>query len=389
MEVRDGCSLDILQFRYGCAGNRQFLHGEIVGVQNWIALMGRRDEPTDGVADYCAFLAQALSRSGVELRPLHLSWDKEGWLSALRKLRRESKDWSGSSVLLQYTGMAWSRRGFPFGITAAIKLLRRNGVRCIVVFHEHKRQSGSRRWINRIRGACQDRVIQGLYRAAAKAIFTVPLENVAWLPRDGAKAQFIPIGANVPERLIPRQPADADKTVVVFGVTGAPNMLAELETIAACIRCATESSPNLRLVLCGRNSSQAEKLIEPLLQGSGAQVIAKGVLSADEIASELSSADAYLCARGPITSQRGSALAGIACGVPIVGYRNGKVSPPLDQAGIQWAPLGDSESLARNLIQVLSDGRIWNDLHERNLRLQQNYFSWNRIAEQYVAALSQ
>src|SRR6185312_14707745 len=149
------------------------------------------------------------------------------------------------------------------------------------------------------------------------------------------------------------------------------------------------ASPNLRLVLCGRGSSEAGKLIEPLLQGSGAQVIAKGVLEADEIANELESADVHLCVRGPITLQRGSALAGIACGVPIVGYRNGSVLPPLDEAGIQWAPLGDREFLARNLVQVLGDPRLWNELHERNLRLQPNYFSWPHIAEQYVAALAQ
>ena len=358
-------------------------------MHKWIALMGRRDQPTDGVADYCAFLANALSRSGVRLEPTHVSWDSEGWLAALRKLRRECKKWRGANVLVQYTGMAWSRRGFPIGVAVVIRMLIRSGVRCVLIFHEYKRQSGSRRWIDRIRGACQERVIRSLYRAAAKAIFTVPLENVAWLPADRAKAQFIPIGANIPERLSPRQPAGADKTVVVFGVTGAPNMASEVETIAASIRHAAEASPNLRLVLCGRGSSEAGKLIEPLLQGSSAQVIVKGVLEADEIANELESADVHLCVRGPITLQRGSALASIACGAPIVGYRNGRVCPPLDEAGIQWAPLGDSESLARNLVKVLGDRRIWNDLHQRNLRLQQNYFSWNRIAGQYLAALSQ
>src|SRR6185437_208592 len=351
--------------------------------------MGRRDQPTDGVADYCAFLAKPLSTSGVGLEPMHVSWDSDGWLSAIYKLRRESKNWRGSTVLVQYTGMAWSRRGFPIRVMAVVRTLKRNRVRCIVIFHEYERQSRSRRWIDRIRGACQDRVIRGLYRAAAKAIFTVPLKSVAWLPAERAKAQFIPIGANVPERVNPRKPADASKTVVVFGVTGAPDMAPEVETIAASIRYAAEASPNLRLVLCGRGSSEAGKLIEPLLQGSGAQVIAKGVLEADEIANELESADVHLCVRGPITLQRGSALAGIACGAPIVGYRNGRVCPPLDEAGIQWAPLGDSEFLARNLVKVLGDRRIWNDLHQRNLRLQQNYFSWNRIAGQYLAALSQ
>ncbi|MGH9574624.1 MAG: hypothetical protein ACRD40_13980 [Candidatus Acidiferrales bacterium] len=351
--------------------------------------MGRRDEPTDGVEDYCAFLAQALSRYGVTLQLARLSWDKEGWSPALRKLRRESKDWSGSSVLLQYTGMAWSRRGFPTEVMDVTRILRRNGLRCVAVFHEHKRQSGSRRWIDPVRGMCQDIVIRHLYRAATKAIFTVPLKSVTWLPQESAKAQFIPIGANVPERLEPRQPKEGSKTVAVFGFSEAPNMVREAETIAASVRHAAESICGLRLVLCGRGSSEAGKLIDRLLQGSRAQVITKGLLSAGEVASELECADVYLFVRGSITLQRGTAIAGIACGVPIVGYRNGEVSPPLDEAGIQWAPLGDCESLARNLTQVLSNGRIWNDLHERNLRLQRNYFSWDRIAEQYLAALSQ
>lgn len=352
--------------------------------------MGRRDEPTDGVADYCAFLAQALSPCGVGLQQVHVAWDHDGWLRALRKLRRETRNWRGDTVLVQYTGMAWSRRGFPFGVIAAVRILRRSGIRCVVVFHEYKRQSGSEGCVDRIRGTCQDKVIRSLYRAAEKAIFTVPLESVAWLPpHDAAKAQFIPIGGNVPERVQLRQPKNTGKTVVVFGVTGAPNMAPEVEVIVDSIRHAAEISPNVRLVLCGRNSSEAGKLIEPLLHGSGVHVIAKGVLAADEVASELESADAYLCVRGPITLQRGSALAGIACGVPIVGYRNGSVSPPLDRAGIQWAPLGDSAALARNLVQVLNDRQIWKELHERNLRLQQNYFSWNRIAERYLAALSQ
>lgn len=365
------------------------MNGEIDYVQTWIALMGRRDEPTDGVEDYCAFLARALSQCGVDLQPVHISWDKEGWLSALIRLRRESRKWHESSVLIQYTGMAWSRRGFPLGIVAAVKILRRSGIRCIVVFHEYKRQSGAGRWIDRIRGVSQDRVIHGLYRAASKAIFTVPLENVTWLPPAGAKAQFIPIGGNVPEQLDSRQPGQAAKTVVVFGVTGAPGMASEVRAIAASIRHAAESLQGLRLVLCGRGSSEAGELIEPLLRDSGARTIVKGVLSANDVARELASADAYLFVRGPITLQRGSALAGIACGVPIVGYRNGHISRPLDQAGIHWSPLGDSESLGRNLVQVLSDGRMWTDLHERNRRLQKNYFSWNRIAEQYLAALSQ
>lgn len=360
-------------------------------MQEWIALMGRRDEPTDGVEDYCRFLADSLAKRGIHLQSARVSWDMDGWFRALWKLRQEGKRWRGHWVLLQYTGMAWSRRGFPLGALIVAKILKSQGARGAVVFHEFSRQHSSRSWISRLRGALQAATIRGLYRGASRVIFTVPLESVDWLPTGESKSRFIPIGANVPERLGPRRPKPSPqpKTVVVFGVTGAPNMVPEIEVISDVMRSTAQSVPALRLVLCGRGSSDAEKLLAPSLQNQGVDLVAKGILSADAVADELQSADAYLFVRGPINLQRGSALAGIACGVPIVGYRNGKVMRPLDEAGVEWAPLGDRHALAQNLVSVLSDKQKWADLHERNLRLQRNYFGWNRIADEYLKAFSQ
>ena len=42
------------------------------------------------------------------------------------------------------------------------------------------RAAGAR--IDRMRGDCQQWVIERLYRRAEKCIFTVPLEKVGWLP---------------------------------------------------------------------------------------------------------------------------------------------------------------------------------------------------------------
>src|SRR6266852_693724 len=93
----------------------------------WIALLGRRDEPTDGVEDYCDFLARALEQRGVEMKKVRLPWAERGWLRALRKVWRESASWSGTWVLLQYTAFGWSRRGFPFETLAVQWILRRRG----------------------------------------------------------------------------------------------------------------------------------------------------------------------------------------------------------------------------------------------------------------------
>ena len=157
--------------------------------------------PTDGVEDYCTFLGRALAQRGVKLDLARVEWFDRGWVPALWRLWRESAAWRGRWVLVQYTGLGWSRRGFPIGILAALAILRRRGCRCAMVFHEFTRQSGGTRRIDRMRGDCQQWVIERLYRGSMKCIFTVPLEKVGWLPQGDRKSAFIPIGANIPERL--------------------------------------------------------------------------------------------------------------------------------------------------------------------------------------------
>jgi glycosyltransferase involved in cell wall biosynthesis len=357
----------------------------------WIALLGQRDQPTDGVEDYCKHLGQALAKCGLSLRLVRVPWAECGWLGAIRRVWKESAGWKGSWVLMQYTALSWSRRGFPLGAVAVLCVLNLRGARCAVVFHEFKRQVVPERWIDRVRGVCQDVVIRRLYHEAAKALFTVPVEIVTWLPVDDCKASFIPIGANIPERLNPRLPAppEREKTVIIFGVTGGQNMGAEIETIIAIMRDARRSLSGLRLVVLGRGSSDAEKLLAPALRENSVEVVAKGILPAEKIACELESADAFLFVRGAITTQRGSAIASIACGLPIVGYQDGEINHPLNEAGVEWAPLGDAEALARGLVRVLSDRRRWMELHCRNLRVQQKYLSWSRIAQKYLTLLSE
>ena len=354
--------------------------------QDWIALLGRKDEPTDGVEDYCTFLGRALADRGVELRQVRVPWLKQGWLGALRGLWRDAAAWRGRWVLLQYTALSWSQRGFPFGALAVLAVLRRRGVRCAVVFHEPWRQGQAPSWLGRVRGACQDWVIHRLYRGAVKAIFTSPLETIPWLPKDDAKSAFIPIGANIPERVIHRSgsaPEGRRKNVIVFGVTGAPTMAREVEEISAVLRDACATLGGLRLVVIGRGALEARDDLARALAKCDVELTVRGVLPAEEIAREFECADALLFVRGAITPGRGSAIAGIACGIPIVGYQNGEIRGPLKEAGIEWSPWRDRDSLARGLVRILSDSSRWLELHERNIEAQRRYFSWTRIAERY------
>ena len=217
--------------------------------KTWIALLGRGDADADGVQDYCEFLARALEQRGVRLKLVSVDWVRKGWWAALRELRHESETWKGNWVLLQFTALAWSRRGFPLGALAVLAVLRRRGVRCAVVFHEpYSPESAS--WLDHVRCTLQERVIRKIYRSVPKSIFPEPLPKITWLPCEEPKARFIPIGANIPER---HPAANArlsgngrPKTVVVFCLTGMPYLCEELKDISDATRAAIVDGASFR-----------------------------------------------------------------------------------------------------------------------------------------------
>src|SRR5665213_1358031 len=99
----------------------------------WFALLGKQDTPVDGVDDYCTFLAKALARRGVELKKIRVPWFEQGRFRALVHLWRGRAMWHGHWILVQYTALSWSRRGFPFYALAVVALLRQGGARCAIV----------------------------------------------------------------------------------------------------------------------------------------------------------------------------------------------------------------------------------------------------------------
>src|ERR1700735_5242689 len=247
-----------------------------------IALMGRKETPTDGVADYCALLAEALADHQVELKKVHIRWHEDGWLTALRTLWRDAREWRGQWVALQYTAMGWSRRGFPFGATVAIAVLQGRGVHCAVTFHEARQQEQGAHWIDWIRGITQDWLIRILFRIAGKGIFTVPIGSISWLKHANHKAVFIPIGANLPPpaRLSrANNPSrDATKTLAVFCVSPPPNRTIEVEDLAYAARRARRSGISVELVVFGKGADEARPEIERALSSTGANLRVLGML---------------------------------------------------------------------------------------------------------------
>src|SRR3989449_8651140 len=107
-----------------------------------VALLGRRDEPTDAVEDYCQYLGAALQPLGFSMSIERLCWSELGWRRARRELHRRGEQWRDGLVFLQYTGLAWSRRGFPLAVLRGLWEFRTGGSRTALVFHDPRACGG-------------------------------------------------------------------------------------------------------------------------------------------------------------------------------------------------------------------------------------------------------
>jgi glycosyltransferase involved in cell wall biosynthesis len=358
--------------------------------QRCIALLGRRDEPTDAVEEYCRYLGAALGPHGFALELARVPWYGRGWSAALRELRGQSASWRGVPIFVQYTALAWSHHGFPFRFRRVLQILREAGARVGVVFHDAEPYTG-RRLVDLLRRSVQLRVMRDALRLADVAVLTVPAENLSWVPPGWHNGVFIPVGANlaVPEAAADPRPSRAVHipTVAVFGITGGEAGKLESEVITEAVRLAAICIPKLRLIAFGRQADNSEYFLRDGLRDVEVDVQVSGVLPSEEVARRLSSSDVLLFVRGAISSRRGSAIAGIACGLPVIAYGGPETAAPITEAGVVLVSPKWKEELGEALVRVLSDREYRTSLAERSRRAYEQYFSWKVIAAQYAETI--
>jgi glycosyltransferase involved in cell wall biosynthesis len=357
-----------------------------------IMLLGRPDKPTDAVRDYTQCLREALERRGLISETFDIRWDGQGWLAALAKLWKQSRDWRGRWIVLHYTALMWSRRGFPLVLPVMLKILRLRGCRSAVVFHDLYAVPGPR-LIDRLRVSSQERIMRHLAANACRAIVPVSPENVSWFPAQNPGVDFIPVGVNIPsldelagEGFVPAR--NEIPTVAVFGIPTWPEaQTREVKAIVESVRTACLQAGELRVLVLGRGAKEAEPLLRARFSGTGVRLQVDGVRSGHEISTALSSCDVLLFVRGSFSTRRGSGLAALACGLPVVAYRGRETGFPLTEAGIVFVPQDDIALLGHELARVLLDRELRLRLKERNLEVFREWFSWDRIAERWLETL--
>jgi glycosyltransferase involved in cell wall biosynthesis len=358
-----------------------------VNKQRIIALLGRRDTPTDAVEEYCRYLGEALQAEDYDLRIERVPWEERGWGSAMRELRRRAKGWKGTWILVQYTALAWSARGFPMRFARILKTLKTAGASVAVVFHDVEPYSGTR-VIDRLRRSVQLRAMRDALNQSEVAIFTVALEKIRWLRQPVGRVYFIPVGANLPVShdtvTLKKLSAGAKLSIAVFGVTGGAAGKREIENIAEAVRFAASRVKEIRLIVLGRHSNDAQAELRKHLDGTAVELHVLGVLPAEDVARTLCISDVLLFVRGPISTRRGSAIAGIACGLPVVAFSGAETAPPITEAGLALYSPQRKGDLGDVLLRVLKDEHYRASLAQQSWLAQAKYFSWGAIAARYA-----
>jgi glycosyltransferase involved in cell wall biosynthesis len=351
-----------------------------------VAVLGKRDHPTDAIEDYCQLLGGAFKKRGSDFSLLRVPWTESGRVRSLRNLWRQCAPWQRDWALVQYTALMWSRRGFPVLFLLILAVLKMRGVRTAVVFHDPQATGGSR-LVDRVRRACQRAVMHWTYRLSNASIATIPLEQITWLPSRRPKAAFIHICATLPSCARSARTERTAKTITVLAVTDSGDNSKEVADIALAAKRAAESWPGVRLVTVGRGSTESESKFREALKGSAVEFTALGVLPACEVSQVIADSDVSLFVRGPITTQRSSAIASIANAVPLVSYAPTTLPGPLAEAGVVGVPFLDADKLAEATVRVLGDPQLWRELSERSRLAHLRYFSCEAVANRFLEVL--
>ncbi len=360
--------------------------------QRLIALLGRRDEPTDAVEDYCRYLGQALVAHNFKLEIRRVPWNEHGWAASLEALRLQADAWRGAWVLVQYTALAWSARGFPGRIFRVLRVLREAGTRIAIVFHDVEPFGGSR-LIDRIRRRLQIGAMKDMASISDRNIFTIALNCISWLGDSDSvnESSFIPVGANLPFPLDPQfhERPHSPPAIGVFSITGGPAGDRETRDLIAAVRIASEKLGKLRLRVFGRHAEVREAALRKGLSDLPIELSVEGIVEGSELVKKFSDSDVLLFVRGTISTRRGSAVAAIACGLPIIALQGRETAPPITDAGVVLLSEGPDEAalqsqLGEALARVLSASDFRAQLAQRSRAVQDKYFSWPAIAKSFA-----
>lgn len=359
-----------------------------------ILLLGRPDAPTDGVADHAEHLSAALRAEGVASSVVRLPVDA-GRNAALDAARSTARAHPGAWFLVQYTALAWSPRALPTLVLHLLRAIREEGGRTAIVFHDVRPYEGSRPQ-DRVRRFVQAHVMRRAARMADRAIAPLPADRLRWMLDEGsARFATVPIGANLAvDRVASRDPswsraAHGMRRIGIFGIIADERRASEIQALREiALRVQARTGAPVRVQAFGRGVPAAEAELRAALEPHGVEVVAEGIVPAPRLEATLQRCDVILFLRSALTGQRGSALAAVAAGVPLVAFAGRDTAPPVTSIGALFAPEGDTSAMADLAAEVVTSEKTWRQLHLQQARAFDASFSWKAVARRLLEVLA-
>lgn len=356
-----------------------------------------------GVGDYTRELAVALRQRGVEATVLTSgstaavdtsspvpverrigSWGWQLWRDLERALRALAPD----VVHIQYQAAA-------YGLHPAINLWPRFSPwrrATVVTFHDLKVP-----YLFPKAGPLRFRAVLELARAAARAIVTNAEDRATLAPLLPRPPALIPIGSNIRPQPPPaydrsawRAAAGADEGSIVLAYFGFLNESKGGEELIRALALLRQRGHDVRLWFVGGQVGHSDPTnraylarVQALIRELGLEPYVRwtGFTAPEEVSANLLAAD--LCVlpyRDGVSFRRGSLMAALAHGLPVVSTRPRVALPELiDGENMALVPPGDAEALASRIAVLIAEPPARSRLARGALALSAR-FDWGPIA---------
>jgi glycosyltransferase involved in cell wall biosynthesis len=234
------------------------------------------------------------------------------------------------------------------------------------------------------------RIFKAAVRGSTRAVVTNRYRQQVLhrsLAVDPARVSRIPVGANVLPAGAKRRAArnGDDVRVTSFGLWNGDRAL---EDVVRAVGAVAAQRP-VRLSLVGGYGNENGRVAEVrrLSEESGlnGRLEITGALPSAAVSDYLSRSDIFVSpeAAGP-SGRRGSLLAALAHGLPVVAY-DGRESEAVFRDGdnIILVPEGDAEALAAALKRLAASRKLRRELGKRARETFEEHFAWPQIAERW------
>jgi glycosyltransferase involved in cell wall biosynthesis len=338
------------------------------------AVVYRKGPGIDAIDEYSRRLVDALNdadTSGISAR-----YVPDGARAALAGARPA---W----ILLQYNPFAYGRSGFAPGLLRDVRELRlRLRVPFVVMVHEA--------WVDMTDAKSS---VIGLWqrlqlRALLRYVDGIITSTHALAKEIGGGAVHVPVGSNITPIAISHDAARerlalSDRLVVTLFGRGNPSRA--LDHARAAIRALASAHGPERLVVLNLGAD-APTLSVP----TGVEVREAGPLADDELSARLRASDLILLPlTDGVSTRRGTLMAALAHGTPVLGLQGHNTDPVLTRASdaIALSRVGDPAAFARLAVEMTRDLPRLKARGEAGRSLYLSHFDWPVIAAKVAEVL--